>query len=344
MPYTNSFFSNTTGYSPEVQLLDDLTREQIKMFGIDIAFMPRILLNLDTLLNESPKSAFTMALPMPMYIKSFDGYDNGMELLTKFGVRSADQITLQMSRSEFGASYAPFIKGLYENQNGGADLDPLKGQTADRPKEGDLIYFPFDDAIFEVKLVVFDVPFFQFGHGYVYELQCEKFEYSGETFSTGYADVDDTVLDTSYYMPEFTMAEGGDGSFRQFEEVIIYNVAGLETPLESDAVPFSFYNDSGFLEGVQSVKAKVASWNIRERRLVVSDIVQTDPYKQDEDYNLDVSNLKDVLIVGQTTDASWLSESVETKEVPFNQAKEIQTEFDDIKVVDVGDTNPFGFF
>ena len=78
MTNTNPFFSTTTGYSGEVNLLDDLVREQIKMYGVDIMYMPRTLVNLDTLLHESSKSAFELAMPMPMYIKSFDGYDNGM--------------------------------------------------------------------------------------------------------------------------------------------------------------------------------------------------------------------------------------------------------------------------
>ena len=101
MPYTNSFFSNTTGYTAEVSLIDDLVREQIKMFGVDVLYMPRRMLNHDKLLHESTKNAFELALPMPAYIKTFDGYDSGLEALTKFGVRSSDELTLQISKSEF---------------------------------------------------------------------------------------------------------------------------------------------------------------------------------------------------------------------------------------------------
>ena len=82
MPHTSPFFSTTTGYSGEVNLVDDLVREQIKIYGLDMLYMPRYMLNLDTLLHESTKSAFELAMPMPLYIKSFDGYDNSMEMLT----------------------------------------------------------------------------------------------------------------------------------------------------------------------------------------------------------------------------------------------------------------------
>ena len=80
MPYTSPFFSNVTGYSAEQGLVDDLVREQIKIYGMDVMYMPRRNLNLDKLLHESSKSAFELAMPMPMYLKSFSGYQNGMEL------------------------------------------------------------------------------------------------------------------------------------------------------------------------------------------------------------------------------------------------------------------------
>jgi len=110
MPYTSPFFSSTTGYSPEVKLIDDLVVEQISMFGIDVMFLPRKHLNLDRLLHESSKSAFEVAMPLPAYIKSFDGYDNGMELLTKFGVRNSDELTFIISRSQFTTYYSPYLK------------------------------------------------------------------------------------------------------------------------------------------------------------------------------------------------------------------------------------------
>ena len=79
MPTTSPFFSNTTGYSGEQSLIDDLVIEQIALTGIDVYYMPRKHLNLDKLLHESPKNAFEVAMSIPMYIKSFSGYNNSME-------------------------------------------------------------------------------------------------------------------------------------------------------------------------------------------------------------------------------------------------------------------------
>ena len=98
-PTTNPYFNSTyPGQTSEQSLVDDLTREQIKIFGLDVIYMPRRHLNLDKLLHESSKAAFEVGMSIPMYLKTVDGYDNGMEVLTKFGVRSSDEITMVMSR------------------------------------------------------------------------------------------------------------------------------------------------------------------------------------------------------------------------------------------------------
>ena len=344
---TNPFFSNTTGYSGEQQLIDDMVGEQIRMFGIDIQYMPRKMINLDDLLHEATKSVFEVALPMPAYIKSFDGYDNGMELLTKFGVRNSDEITLTISRSMFETYYTPYLEEFYKAQNNGEELDELKGQTAHRPKEGDLIYFPFDDGIFEIKYTNFDAPFFQFGKGFIYEMTCEKFEYSGETFSTGIEDIDDTVEETSFFQKEFILAEGGTATFEKFETVKLYNVEGIDNPglsVPDPVVPFKMYLDDGYQTDTDAVSAKVVSWDITTRKLVLSDFDDADPEREDPTtHDVTVNDFDSVLIIGDKTAAAWLSESVEDKDVPFNDAKVIQDEFDKIKIEDDWDQNPFGF-
>ena len=383
-PYTSPFFSNTTGYSTEVSLLDDLCREQIKMFGVDVLYMPRRMLNLDKLLHESSKNAFELALPVPAYIKSFDGYDNGMEMLSKFGVRSSDELTLQISKTEFLTYYSPFIKSYHNQLAGRGDtemLDRLDGETAARPKEGDLIYFPFDDGIFEIKYVQFDVPFFQLGKNYVFELQCEKFEYSGDTFSTGYENVDDTTAEPDYYRLEFKVDTAtGQGSFESTEEVVIiglgeydimdggksivdfFSVIGdLEAEVEDGTLildvgnsndvlylkptqPFRLYNDPGFAHQVDEVVGTVMLWDKVKGILTVSDLSDLDPEQPNLFRDLTVNKFDKVVIVGQRTGAVWYSEKAYTQDKAFDDGSLIQQEFDAIKIVDDPyDTNPFGF-
>ncbi len=366
MPYTNTFFSNTTGYVGEINLLDDLVREQIKMYGIDILYLPRWMVNLDDLLHEATKSVFELAMPIPMYLKSFDGYDNSMEMLTKFGVRSSDELTLIMSRSEWGAYYGPFVKAYYNQKDGHPPTEPLDhfdGQTAMRPKEGDLIYFPFDDSLFEVKYVQFDQPFFQLGKGYIYEMQCEKFEYSGETFDTGVDRLDKIQSRTGFYELEFDLAAGGSSSYSLLEEVTLYNVTGLTPPEDPNLSPFSLYNDAGFLEDVPTVKGQVMEFDLPKKRLKLGDLSNLNPDFEktyyntpptelgdeggteypDDYYNVNKNAFDKVLIVGKKSGASWVSERAVTAQALFNDSQEIQSEFDKIKILDIADQDPFGF-
>ncbi len=381
MPHTSPFFTNTTGYTGEINLLDDLCREQIKMFGVDLLYMPRRMLNLDTLLHESTKNAFEIALPLPVYIKSFDGYDNGMEVLTKFGVRNSDELTLIISRSEFQTYYSPFLKSYYNSIAGRpeiAKLNHLEGETDARPKEGDLLYFPFDDGIFEIKYVNFDVPFFQLGKGYVFEMQCEKFEYSGATFDTGYDVVDDTSEEPDYYRLQLQMKNTGTGTFIFHEKVVLYNLtdytvinggqsivnffnqlesgevvdiypvldAGNASDIEFDGqqINFSMYKDPGFSHQVEKIEGTVEYWNKNELILTLSDLTDLDPDKKDPiTYDITLNDFDRTVIVGQTSGAVYYSEKAQTRAKAFDDEIVIQQEFDSIKVVDLGDESPFGF-
>ena len=379
-PYTSPFISSQTGYSGEVNLLDDLVIEQINLYGLDLLYMPRKMLNLDKLLHESTKNAFEVALPMPMYLKTFDGYDNGMELLTKFGVRNADELTMVMSRSLFTTYYKPFLEQYYKSIDG--SLNYLEGEIDTRPKEGDLIYFPFDDGIFEIKYVNFDQPFFQLGKGYIFEMNCEKFEYSGETFSTGYADVDNTPAETEYNRTEFIMSEGGYKTFTLNETVRLYNdftelsteglydiatesseqliindmnnvstEASLDISTEDGAEitsnvsnEFRLYNDPGFLKGVPYVTATVFEWDKPNKKLTLGLFSNSDPDQKDAiTAEIDVNKFSNVLVVGDTSGAQWYSTSASDGPIPFNDSTVIQDEFDIIKIEDPGDVNPFGF-
>ena len=372
-PYTNPFFNSTyPGQSSEQSLIDDLVIEQIGIYGLDVLYMPRRHLNLDKLLHESSKNAFEMAMPMPVYLKSFSGYDNSMELLTKFGVRSSDEITLVMSRSQFTAYYGPYLKSYYNGLNGNPPTDrlsPLDGEIATRPKEGDLIYFPFDDGIFEIKYVMFDSPFFQLGRGYVFELQCEKFEYSGETFTTGYDEIDELQVRPDYYRMEFqTQSENSVGTFTFNEEVILYNMSEdeelmsiaskalqtetpqdlqteEESPMISEVVQkiFRLYKDPGFIERVSEVHGRVLDWNKPEGKLIVGDLTNLDPDREDENKDVTENKFDVVMIVGQESGAQYVSIKAEMMEAPFSDNEIIQKEFDAIKIIDVADDNPFGF-
>ena len=375
MATTSPFFNSTwPGQSTEQNLVDSLVIEQIKIYGLDVLYMPRNMLNLDKLLHESTKNAFELAMPIPMYLKSFTGYQNGMEILSKFGVRSSDEVTLVMSRSLFTSEYAPFVKAFH-NQNKGADitdqLNHLEGETAARPKEGDIIYFPFDDGIFEVKYVSFDTPFFQLGRGYVFELQCEKFEYSGETFDTGYDRVDDTMAFPDYYRMEFNVEPDGHNTFEFKEEVTIYDISGVNSgdlvtesgdhiladdyKISQNALPTAFiqtdlsgsfrlYKDPGYVHEVPRVKGTVMIWDKPEGKLTVGDLSDLDPDQMSRDtLEIDFNKFDAVLIVGKNTRAMYTSFKAVVRDAAFDDCTTIQDEFNEIKIIDIADESPFGF-
>ena len=370
MPTTNPYFSSTTGYSGEQELVNSLVIEQIAMFGVDLLYMPRENINLDRLLHESTKDVFQIALNIPMYIKSFDGYDNSIEILSKFGVRSSDELTLIMSRSQWTTYYAPYVKNLYNNQSNRLSLaqnNPLEGQTSRRPKEGDLIYFPFDDGIFEIKYVQFDQPFFQLGKGYIFELQCEKFEYSGEDFNTGIPQIDEVAARSEFPNLQFTFEADGTGTFQFQEKVRIFDLTGvdytrivlesgtlvvtengdvrLESSESDDQVDFQLYNDAGLIRKVPYVEATVATWNIVKRELAVSNVTDMDPEQIDRvTGNTDVNKFETTLVVGQVSGAAWTSVKAGAKPKAFDDAEVIQEEFNQIKVYDQQDVNPFNFY
>jgi hypothetical protein len=167
---TNFFFRNTD-YNPEQNLLQDLSDEMIKIFGIDVLYLIRNTPYVDPLFTEAPSSSFSIAIPMEMYINNYDGFQGEGDLLSKFGLSVADKMTLSVSRRRFSED----IGSVY---------------NLIRPREGDLVYFPFTTGVFEIKFVEHEASFYQTGALQYFEIQLEKFNYNSEVFSTGIADID----------------------------------------------------------------------------------------------------------------------------------------------------------
>ena len=271
-----------------------------------------------------------------------------------------------MSRSQWTTYYAPYVKSFYNAQSGRPELaenNPLEGQTSRRPKEGDLIFFPFDGGIFEVKYVMFDQPFFQLGKGYIFELQCEKFEYSGEDFNTGVEVIDKIVARNDFATAQFNMVEYGISNFKFQERVRIFNLTDLDyTELTTEAGDFilnealqfiqpdktdifQLYNDAGLIERVPYVEANVADWDAVSRQLRVQNLTNLNPNQLNPETGNVVDNDFDtVLVIGETSGASWVSSTFQQQPKAFDDAATIQEEFDRIKVYDPADAAPFGFF
>lgn len=169
---STSFFFNNYLYSEEQELIDNLVMESIKIYGVDVLYIPRVLQNKDTLYGEDKQSSkFEAAYPVEMYIRSFDGFTGDGNFLSKFGLEIRKQVGLTVSRRAF------------ESEIGAVTL-------IQRPREGDLIFFPFNRKLFEIKFTNNEPVFYQMGSLQMYDLTCELYEYSSEYFNTGYPEVD----------------------------------------------------------------------------------------------------------------------------------------------------------
>jgi len=164
------------------------------MYGVEIHYMPRKYLTEKSILKEVVQSKFDDAYPIEAYIDNFDGYDDMPSTLSKFGIQATNEVTLIISRERFETYISPLMK------------NESNVKLSTRPKEGDLIYFPLGDRLFEIKYVEHEKPFYQLRENYVYKLTCELFRYEDEVIDTGVDEIDDTL----------EAVEGADG-----EEILI---------------------------------------------------------------------------------------------------------------------------
>jgi hypothetical protein len=174
----NPFFLQ--GSQGEQSLVQDLINEQLRMYGVEVYYLPRQYVTKNKIIREVITSEFNQSYPIEAYVDNFDGYGDNTVLLSKFGVQATNELKLIISQERFSSYITPLIKNLPNIE------------LATRPKEGDLIYFPLGDRLFEIKFVEHEKPFYQLQKNYVYELTCELFRGEDEILDTGVEEIDDT--------------------------------------------------------------------------------------------------------------------------------------------------------
>jgi hypothetical protein len=163
----------------EQNLIEDLVIESIRIYGHDVWYLPRTLGAKDELLNEDDLPIFNKAYMVEMYIKNVDGFEGEGDFLSKFGLQIRDSITFTVSIRKFSEEI-----GFYTEKV--------------RPNEGDLIYFPLNNKMFEIMHTEHESIFYQMGSLQTYDLRCELFEYSQQRFTTGITEID--TLFSSYVL------------------------------------------------------------------------------------------------------------------------------------------------
>ena len=176
----NPYFQQ--GARTEQNLLQDLINEQLKMYGVEVHYLPRKYVTENTVIREVIQSTFDDAYPIEAYVENVDGYGDNPTLLSKFGIQATNELNLIISKER----WENYIQPLIKNETN------IKLST--RPKEGDLVYFPLGDRLFEIKYVEHERPFYQLQKNYVYELRCELFRLEDELIDTGIDEIDDVLV------------------------------------------------------------------------------------------------------------------------------------------------------
>jgi len=176
----NPFFLQ--GSNSEQNLIQDLINEQLRMYGVEVHYLPRKYITEKTVIREVIESEFTDAYPLEAYVENYEGYSDNTTLLTKFGIQSSQEINFIISQERFETYIAPLIQ------------NKPNIKLSKRPKEGDLIYFPLGNRLFEIKFVEHEKPFYQLQKNYVYVLKCELFRYEDEVIDTNIDEIDEILI------------------------------------------------------------------------------------------------------------------------------------------------------
>ena len=285
---TNHYFNHHGTDTPEQRLIENLTIESIKTFGIDVYYLPRTLNDEDKLMGEDNTASYNSAHTIEMYIKTVEGFEGQGDFISKFGLQINDQITFTVAKRRF--------RELGMTSDGRANL----------PHEGDLIFFPTTSALFQILFVEDEAIFYQTGQLQSYDMLCEMFTYSDQSFNTGIETIDEIERQHSYSI-DFTM-NTGSGNYTIGEQV--YQGTSL---------------------AAATVKGEVARWNAADKVLTLM--------------NMTGNFSGTVNIIGDSSDASYSITSFDAQESAADtQATQTNAEIEAAAdaIIDFTEGNPFG--
>lgn len=254
---TNPFLNKQ--FPGEQSLVESLTIEQIKMFGYDMIYVPRELIKEDKIFGEGKWYKFKDAFPIEMFIETVNGFEGQGDIMSRFGIQVKDRVTLVVAKKRF------------ENEVSSVRSDIV------RPREGDLIYFPFSNGLFEINFVEHENPFYFVGKLYTYKLSCELFNYDHSDMDTGVAQIDAIETEnntiplivrvqrisgiTNYgfyegevvnqYRENPSVVGGITGSILATATVITYNGISGATAISTMVATMNYpYDNNSFVEGI----------------------------------------------------------------------------------------------
>ena len=156
------------------------------MYGHDVHYLPRTRIKDDLIYGEDTYSEFNSQYFLEMYIKNVEGFAGQGDFLSKFNLEIRDQVTFTVARRVFNEEVGVYTSFV-------------------RPREGDLIYFPLNNKLFEIKFVEHEAIFYQLGSLQTFDITCELFEYNNEILNTGIQYVDEKQKDITLNMTDFAI-------------------------------------------------------------------------------------------------------------------------------------------
>ena len=242
--YSNAGRLKANASSQEQKFIENLVVESIEIYGQDIYYVPRTIVSQDSIFEEDSDGKFETAKAIRAYVNNVEGWEGQGELLSKFGIRIEDKTTFIFSREKFTEHVD----------------DSVTLNVEGRPNEGDLIYFPTTKHLFEIQFVEAEKPFYQLGKGYVWECQCELFEYSDEDLDTGIAEID--AIEAAFANAiTVNFATGGSGDFTVGEIVVggTSNVTAEVKAWDSTTRQLQVFNRSGVFTIPETVTGQTSS-------------------------------------------------------------------------------------
>ena len=188
MPLSPYFLQGSTS---EQRLVQDIINEQLKIYGQDVVYLPRKIVNKQSIIKEIVASTFDDAYRLEAYLLNYQGFEGSGDILSKFGVKTTDAVNLVVSKERYEDFITPFL---------GSDVE-----VSTRPQEGDLIFLPLDNTMFEIKYVEARKPFYQLNNLYVYTLSCEVMDAEIDQAIDTSIEAVDTAVDQFGYITTLTM-------------------------------------------------------------------------------------------------------------------------------------------
>ena len=210
--------NNSATIQTEKNLYSDLVKEAIQIYGHDVYYIDRTTVAIDNVLGEDSLSTFSTQVPIEMYVENAEGgYEGEKELMNQFGLENRNELTLVVHKTRFqdltkqvrlesgtdttggsillesGTIDQSSDSSVLETVTSGSDfyiLTETDATDADRPLEGDLVFHPILNKIFEVNFVDHDEPFHQLDNNPVFKLSCKQFEYGSDALDTGITEID----------------------------------------------------------------------------------------------------------------------------------------------------------